>query len=82
MWINQDANFKIVNLEKDKTVNYSLEYGQNSGVYFFLIEGKVLVDKQELKLKDAIGVWNFTEELDIKSLEESQLLAIEVPMNY
>jgi quercetin 2,3-dioxygenase len=81
LWINQDANFKIVNLEKGKSVNYSLEYGQNSGVYFFLIKGKVKVDKQELNLKDAIGVWNFTEKLEIIAFEESQLLAIEVPMD-
>ena len=52
---------------------------QGNGFYILVIEGKILVNNQELEKRDAIGIWNCNE-LEIKALEPSRFLIIEVPM--
>ena len=38
------------------------------------------IDNQTLQKRDAFGVWNFYDPLEIRFSENSKLLAIEVPM--
>jgi len=79
LWINQDARFSLSNLEKDKQVSYSNAFKGN-GVYVVVFEGSVEINGVVLNKRDAIGISD-TDSFSVKSLEDSQLLAIEVPMN-
>lgn len=78
--INQNAYISIIESNGDAETTYQLKE-QGNGVYFMLIDGKVQIDEHLLEKRDAAGIWNFIESLDINFRESSKLLAIEVPMN-
>ena len=78
LWINQNAYFSLCTLQKNKSVTYDLNKPGN-GIYIFLIEGEVNIEKELLKKRDAIGIEE-AEKLDISANEESEILFIEVPM--
>lgn len=78
LWINQNAYFSLCTLQKNKSVTYNL-YKPGNGIYIFLIEGEVNIEKELLKKRDAIGIEE-AEKLDISANEESEILFIEVPM--
>lgn len=78
LWLNQNTYFSIIDLDKDKSVEYELN-DKTNGVYFFLIEGKVNLAEETLSKRDAVGLWDFFN-FNIEALEYSELLAIEVPM--
>lgn len=78
--INQNAYISIIEINVTNEANYQLKE-QGNGVYFMLIDGKLQINEQILEKRDALGVWNFIEPLNINVLEKSRLLAIEVPMN-
>jgi len=44
------------------------------------VEGKVIVEGQELSRRDGFGLWDLTE-INIKSSNDSHVLLMEVPMN-
>ena len=79
MWINQDAFFSLGNFETGKVADYKMNLKGN-GVYFMLVEGEIEVDGQKLSRRDAIGIWE-TDKVTIKVNSDSEILAIEVPMN-
>lgn len=79
LWINQDAQFALVNLEADTEIPYTVKFTGN-GVYIFVIEGAIKLDTYALNRRDAAGVYE-TDDFIIKALQSSQLLAIEVPMS-
>ena len=79
MWINQDAFFSLGNFEKGKSVDYKMNLKGN-GVYLMLVEGEMEIDGQKLSRRDAIGLWD-TDTVSIKMNADSEILAIEVPMN-
>ncbi len=78
LWINQDAYLYLSSLEKNSTIEYQL-HKKEHGVYIFVLEGNILVEKQTLKKRDAIGVWNTTH-ITIQAATPSEFLLIEVPM--
>jgi redox-sensitive bicupin YhaK (pirin superfamily) len=79
IWINQDAFISIIQSNNLQTTNYQLNK-QGNGVCFILIQGEVEIDNQTLKKCDAVGIWGFYDILEIKFLEDSKLLVVEVPM--
>ncbi|MFY0686880.1 MAG: pirin family protein [Cyclobacteriaceae bacterium] len=78
LWINQDAKFSMVQLEKGKTVDYALTNSSN-GVYLFLIAGKLSAFDLELNERDGVGIWEIPS-VPIAALKDAELLLIEVPM--
>jgi len=78
--INQDARFSLVDLEAGKSISYDLKW-KNSGLYLFVIEGTVQTDGQSLSRRDALGI-SEAEKVNIEALENAQLLAIEVPLQF
>ena len=78
LYIHQDAEIKLGNFEKDQNLKYKLR--ANSGIYLFLITGRVEVLNESLFKRDAIGIYD-TDEIEIKISERSELVIIEVPMN-
>ena len=80
LWLNQDAYLSMTDLEKNKSINYKLHTSGN-GVYIFLIEGNISVEEETLSKRDGIGIWE-TDEISMKANQDSQILLIEVPMNW
>lgn len=79
LWINQDAWFSLANLEKGKSLEYTLN-NKAGCVFVFLLEGKAAVAGESLERRDAIGVTG-TDKVNITANENSEILVIEVPMN-
>ncbi len=78
--INQSAYISVIEANGINETVYQLKE-QGNGVYFMLIDGKTQIDEHLLEKRDATGVWNFVDSIEIKFPENSKLLAIEVPMN-
>jgi redox-sensitive bicupin YhaK (pirin superfamily) len=79
LWLNQDAYFSLVDLEKDKSINYKI-HTKGNGVYLFVIEGMISVVDEALSKRDGIGIWE-VESLSVSAKVDAKLLFIEVPMN-
>jgi quercetin 2,3-dioxygenase len=78
-WIGQKAWFHLGKLSKGWKGEYSFK-GKDTGLYAFLIEGKVDLSGQILERRDGLGI-SETEHIDINVLEPSWLLLMEVPMD-
>jgi redox-sensitive bicupin YhaK (pirin superfamily) len=80
VWIHQQAYISRARLESNHQLNYQVKSPGN-GVYIMSIEGKISIDKYELNNRDAIGVSD-TNAINILSQTASDLLVIEVPMQF
>ena len=80
MWIQQDAWIHLGDFEEVTSVDYMLKKKGN-GVYIFVIEGIFKVANEKLEKRDALGVWN-TESITFEAQSKSQVLLIEVPMEF
>lgn len=80
MWINQDAVFSLGRPAKGTTLSYKNKFSGN-GIYLMVVDGKVEVNNEVLNKRDAIEITE-TDEIAIKAMEDAEILAIEVPMNY
>lgn len=78
LWLNQDAYLSLLDLEKNKSLDYKI-HTKGNGVYLFLIEGKISVGDESLSRRDGIGIWE-TDEFSITANSDSKILLIEVPM--
>jgi redox-sensitive bicupin YhaK (pirin superfamily) len=79
VWINQDVKFVLSDLSSGISVNYKPAFA-NSGLYLFVIDGKIEAADEQLSLRDGMGVSEI-EELTITALSNSKLLLMEIPMN-
>ena len=80
MWIHQDAWIHLGDFEEVTSVDYMLKKKGN-GVYIFVMEGIFKVANEKLEKRDALGVWN-TESITFEAQSKSQVLIIEVPMEF
>ncbi|HZJ74215.1 MAG TPA: pirin family protein [Perlabentimonas sp.] len=78
MWIHQDAWMFLANFEKGKAKEYRVQ-NKNNGVYIFIIEGKIQINNQILEKRDGYGI-SAADSFIIESLEDSEVLLIDVPM--
>ena len=72
--INQDVNFYVIELEKGS--EEKLEVADGRQAYMVQIEGSSLVNNNELKERD--GLESIGETLNIKAVEKSHILIIEM----
>jgi redox-sensitive bicupin YhaK (pirin superfamily) len=79
LWINQDARFSLTNLSSGKSLTYENAFKGN-GVYLVVIKGSVEVNGTVFNTRDAVGI-SETDSFEVRATEDSELLAIEVPMN-
>jgi quercetin 2,3-dioxygenase len=79
VWIHQNAWFHLGNFDQGIDNQYIIKRKGN-GVYAFLISGSVQIGEQILNKRDGLGIWN-VDSFNIKSLEKSTLLLMEVPMS-
>jgi len=77
--ISQQAYIYRTQLEIDKSIDVSLK-SQDNGLYIFVVDGEIEVEGNLLSKRDAIGVYE-TNQILIKSKENSELIIIEVPMS-
>jgi redox-sensitive bicupin YhaK (pirin superfamily) len=77
--ISQQAYIYRTTLDADKSMDINLKSEQN-GLYVFVEAGAIEVDGNSLSSRDAIGVYD-TQQISIKSNENSDLIIIEVPMS-
>ena len=80
VWIHQDAWFSMGHFTKDWKGAYSLQ-NTNNGVYIFVLEGAVQIAGNILERRDGLGVWE-TDKIEIETQPNTQLLLMEVPMDY
>ncbi len=78
--INQSAYISMIEFSEENNTDYQLKE-QGNGVYFMLIEGEAEISGNKLQKRDALGIWNIMDSVDISFIGSSKLLAIEVPMN-
>lgn len=78
VWIHQDAWFHLGKFDQGIATAYQLKKKGN-GLYFFVLEGEVEVDGQLLSKRDGYGLWDI-EKVNLKSLTNSRVLLMEVPM--
>lgn len=79
-WIHQDAWISMAKLEVGKSIDYTIKK-EGNGVYFMLVDGEISISDQQLKQRDALGVWD-TVTVSIQPTQNSTIVAIEVPMAF
>lgn len=80
IWINQNAYFSLADLSENHSLTYKVHSSKN-GLYLFVISGSIKVSGEILESRDAIGLSETEEIINIKAQKDSELLAIEVPMH-
>jgi redox-sensitive bicupin YhaK (pirin superfamily) len=78
VWIYQDAWFHLGEFNAGISTSYKINKAGN-GVYAFVLEGDVEINGQKLSKRDGFGIWDIAS-LDFKSISESKVLLMEVPM--
>jgi redox-sensitive bicupin YhaK (pirin superfamily) len=78
LWINQDARFSLAKIDAGITIDYTNGFLGN-GIYLVVISGNAEVNGIKLKKRDALGIWE-CDHFSVTANEETELLAIEVPM--
>ena len=76
--IHQNARLSRIDLSKNNSFEYKLTH-KNNGVYVMNIAGKITIDDKIAASRDAIGI-NNTDKFEVRAIEDSQLLFIEIPM--
>ena len=79
IWINQDAYFSMIEMDAGASVSYRKHLAAN-GLYFFAIEGQVVIDSTRLERRSGLGLTG-GERVQIEAYSASHLLLIEVPMS-
>lgn len=80
MWVHQDTWFHLGEFDVEKSLDYTLKKPGN-GVYVFVIQGSFNVEGENLKKRDAIGIWD-TETINFTAQSQSKVLLVEVPMRF
>ncbi|MCX2746061.1 pirin family protein [Mangrovivirga sp. M17] len=78
VWIHQDAWFSLSTLEKGRDLSYEIKRKEN-GAYLFLLEGELEIDGENIKKRDAVGIWD-TEKFNVKASQDSEILVMDIPM--
>ncbi len=78
LWINQNAKFSLTKLEAGKTIDYTNAF-KNNGVFLVNISGNATAADVVLGKRDAVGI-SETDKFTVTATEDTELLAIEVPM--
>jgi len=80
---NKDDDGAWFNIGKfDKTTQTDYQFkNKGDGLYVFVLKGEVKVEGQTLTERDGFGIWE-TENVRIEAAAGSQILLMEVPMNF
>ncbi|CAN5707110.1 pirin family protein [soil metagenome] len=76
--INQDAYISKATINAGKSLLYTMHV-EGNGIYLLVVSGSVGMDGETLFARDAMGITDAAA-VEIRALEASELLIIEVPM--
>lgn len=77
-WINQDAWFWLWDFKAGQSGSYVVKKPEN-GVYFFVLEGAIIIAGERLERRDGLGVEDASS-IDLTATADCQLLIMDVPM--
>lgn len=80
LMIHQDAFVYRGLLGKGQLYTYSFQKAHTHGVYLFVINGEIDISGKTLGARDAIGIFDAGNTLDIHAKQDSRFLLFEVPM--
>lgn len=80
LWLHQDAWMYLSDLDAGKEMTYTINKPGN-GVYVMVVDGHAQIAGQLLGKRDAIGV-SGTDQFTFTAVSNTQLLFIEVPMDF
>lgn len=80
VWIHQDAWFNLADFDEGVSKKYEL-HKKGNGVYVFVLSGKAKIGDIELSERDGLGIED-TDNFTLEALEKSEILLMEVPMNF
>ncbi len=75
--IHQQASIHLGNFETGNKIVHEIQ--KKKGVYVFIIEGEVLINEEQLKKRDAFGVWD-ANSIEIEVTKDSEILLLDIPM--
>ncbi|MBF2709561.1 pirin family protein [Flavobacterium soyangense] len=78
VWIHQDAWFHLGQFDQGFTATYTVKKKGN-GLYAFVLKGNLIINGQELNIRDGFGLWNI-DTIEIKASSDAEILLMEVPM--
>lgn len=78
VWINQDAWFSLVEIDKGQSIRYDL-HKEGNGLYTFVIDGSIVLGNTEANRRDGVGITE-AKQVEIAAKESAKLLFVEVPM--
>ena len=78
VWIHQNAWFHIGEYVDKSKDEYVLRRNGN-GIYFFVIEGEVNINDQQLSKRDGMGIWEM-DQISFEAKANSKILLMEVPL--
>jgi hypothetical protein len=78
--IHQDALISRIDLDENSAFSYALK-SENHGLYVMVVEGEISIDNEILGKRDAMGI-SETKSVNIKAKSASELLFIEVPIQF
>ena len=76
--MNQDAVFSLGEFDKNKKFSYSCTFKGN-GVFVFPISGLLEINGEKVNARDSAEITG-SDKIEIKALEKSKVLVIEVPV--
>jgi redox-sensitive bicupin YhaK (pirin superfamily) len=78
--IHQDALISSIDLDENSEFSYTLK-SENHGLYVMVVEGEINIENEILGKRDAMGISD-AKSVNIKAKGASELLFIEVPMQF
>ena len=78
--VHQDVKLSMIDLKEGEDFDYNL-MSKNHGVYLMVVHGQVAINNINLKTRDALGIYE-VKEFQTQIKEDTQLLLIEVPMEF
>ncbi len=80
VWINQDAWFSLADIQAENEIIYR-KYGNEHGVYFFILDGEGVIDGNPVHRRDGLGLEG-KHSHKVTAKNNAQVLAIEVPLTH
>lgn len=78
VWIHQNAWFHIGQYVEKSKDEYVLK-SKGNGIYFFVIEGEVNINDQQLSKRDGMGIWEI-DKINFEAKANSKILLMDVPL--
>ncbi len=79
-WVNQNVKLSLGYYKDSDTIDYRFD-PTNKCIFLFVINGDIEWNEQELKARDAVGIWK-TDQITFDVTAETEFLLMEIPINH